>query len=640
VELDHEAKLLPWPIPDDIGYSYSAYFLSQWAVIWDQYNRQRLPYFYCCFDFDRTTFELKPDEHWANSTAYLRAMTQGFMERLYPYTGDPRTLEFLRDLVDYELDNGLTPPGYTWSRVPYPSANPGSRRYTGWSEHGDDYVEPHIVGQDGYAYLRLYEMTGDRKYLHAAIRCAAALIKNYRAGDALTSPWAFRCFARDGRIKGGKGMFPYSANVLDPIQLFDELIRLGQGDVSSYRRVREGAWAWLVKYPLRNNVWVGYFEDVHATMGDMNQVIPLELARYVLMHPKKDPQWREHARQLIDWVKTTPKWPKYRVHGALVTTEQGDGKEYCCNPPPQCCDSHSARLAAAEALYYAKTGDTAYKEEAYRTYNFVTYFQGLPGAAHAPFLGQWWFTDEFADGPRRMMDAFWAVPEWAPAGESHLLGSESVVTKITYGAGRISYSTFDAESIDVLRLDFFPETISVDGKPIGPRKDLKQEGYLFNPGANTLYIRHANGRDIRIGGRGGQPALSYVTFDDPHLAAATPIRSQYPLGLIDWTAGEWKIGVPQGKLATFNLLLAGPQSQATFRFVSPRVFAGIDVYNAGESAATIVVRSADLPDRATSIRSKELQRLRTGWQRPSSTVSIETGKPDTLAFDNLAYFEP
>ena len=125
VTLDTQHKLLPWPMPDNTGYSYSAYFLSQWTIVWDQYNRQRLPYYFCCFDFDRTTFELAPDWHWVNSTGYLRAMMQGFVERLYPYTGDPRTLEFLQNFVDYELENGLTPEGYTWAQVPYPSANPG-----------------------------------------------------------------------------------------------------------------------------------------------------------------------------------------------------------------------------------------------------------------------------------------------------------------------------------------------------------------------------------------------------------------------------------------------------------------------------------------------------------------------------------
>ena len=60
---------------------------------------------------------------------------------------------------------------------------PGSPRYSGWSQLGEDYIEPPIVGEDGFAYLRLYEMTGNIKYLRAAIRCADALVKNYDIGD-------------------------------------------------------------------------------------------------------------------------------------------------------------------------------------------------------------------------------------------------------------------------------------------------------------------------------------------------------------------------------------------------------------------------------------------------------------------------
>jgi len=502
VALDSEGKLLPWPMPENTGYSYSAYFLSQWTIVWDQYNRQRLPYYYCCFDFDRKTFELTPDPHWVNSTGYLRAMMQGFIERLYPYTGDPHTLEFLENFVDYELENGRTPEGYAWSRVPYPSANPGSARYTGWSQHGEDFVEPHVVGEDGYAYLRLYEMTGNTKYLRAAIRCADALAKNYKQGDEMNSPWPYRAFARDGRIDKGTGMFPYSANVVEPIMLFDELMRLNQGNVASYKVVREGAWAWLIKYPMQNNVWVGYFEDVKASMENMNQVIPLEFARYVLLHPDKDSEWREHSRKLIEWVKTTPRWPKYVVHGATVTTEQGSSlKNFCCNLPNQCCDSHSARLAAVEALYFARTGDATYKDAAYRTYNWVTYWQGLSGAAHAPFTNQWWFTDEFSDGPRRMMDAFWAVPEWAPKDESHLLASLSVVTKIAYGKGSVTYSTFDNDSTDTLRLNFTPAQITVGGRPIEARKDLLQQGYTFDEKTHVLSIRHIDSRDVDVQGK-------------------------------------------------------------------------------------------------------------------------------------------
>ena len=638
VQLDAQGKLLPWPMAEDTGYSYSSHFLSQWTILWDQYNRQRLPYFFCCFDFDRTTYEVFPELHWVNSTGYLRAMMQGFMERLYAYTGDPRTLEFLQNFVDYELENGLTPESYSWSQVPYPSANPGARRYTGWSSHGEDFIEPHVVGEDGYAYLRLYEMTGNTKYLRAAIRCAEALAKHFKAGDEKNSPWPFRCFARDGSLEGGRGMSPYSANVVEPIMLFDELIRIGQGDVASYQRVREGAWAWLMKYPMTNNVWVGYFEDVGPGMENMNQVIPLELARYVLLHPEKDPEWRNHARRLIEWVKTTPRWPKYIVHGATVTTEQGDGKAFCCNLPNQCCESHTSRLAAVEAFYFAKTGDAAYKEAAYRSYNWVTYFQGLPGGAHAPYTDQWWFTDEFSDGPRRLMDAFWAVPEWAPVEESHLLGGLSPITKVSYGAGSVTYSTFDADATEVLRLDFTPEFVTANGKPLAKRTDLAQAGYTFDETTHVLRIHHENARDIDVQGNGGNASPRLVTFDDPHLAVGTVLNGVYSPAPILWSENEWKISPPGGKFATFNLTPKDSAAQTvSFRFSSPQIFAGIDVYNAGPGEAILNFSSPETRRVSVTLKPGELRRVRTDWRDPSSVVTFQFKSGEGLQFDNLAW---
>ena len=641
VAVDGKNKLLPWPIPEDTGYSYSSYFLSQWTIVWDQYNRQRLPYFYCCFDFDRTTYEMIPDEKWVNSTGYLRAMMQGFMERLYPYTGDPRTLEFLENFVDYELEHGTTPADYLWSGVPYPSANPGARNYSGWSNHGEDFIEPHVVGEDGYAYLRLYEMTGKTKYLEAAIRCARALAKNFKPGDEKHSPWPFRCHARDGSLENGSGMSPYSANVVVPIMLFDELIRLRQGDVAEFQRVRDGAWTWLMKYPMVNNVWSGYFEDVGPGTEDLNQVIPLEFARYVLLHPEKDAQWREHARQLIAWVKSTPKWPKYVVHGATVTTEQGDGKTFCCNLPNQCCDSHTARLAAVEAFYYAKTSDVAYKEAAYRSYNWVTYFQGLPGGAHAPYSNQWWFTDEFSDGPRRMMDAFWAVPEWAPENESHLLGSLSPVTNISYSVGSVTYSTFDSASTDVLRLDFLPDAVLADGWPLSKRKDLSAAGYVFDATTRVLRIRHDSARNIDIRGKGGHIVPALITFDDPHLAAGTVLSGGYPTSMFYWGNGAWKISPPGGKFGTFHVVLADAgASKSTIQFSAPRVFIGIDICNDGPGDATVIIRSAGKSDETVALHTGELRRIRTGWTEPSSQVEFDFQNGGSLRFDNLAYAQP
>lgn len=637
VQRDALGKLLPWPIADDTGYSYRSHLLTQWSILWDQYNRQRYHYFHCCFDFDRNTFEMQPEFHWANSTAYLRAMMQGFMERLYPFTGDANTIVFLKDFVDYELENGLTPENYAWSRVPYTSANPGDRRYTGWSGHGEDYLEPPIVGEDGYAYLRFYEMTGETRYLQEAIRCADALTKNYRPGDQERSPWPVRCYARDGKVEG-RGMGSYSANVVEPIMLFDELIRLSEGDVAGYQKVREGAWQWLHQYPLKNNVWVGYFEDVAPTMSNMNQVIPLEYARYVLLNPEKEPDWRETVRKLIEWVKITPKWPKYIVDGATVTTEQGNGTTFCCGVPNQCCDSHTSRLAAVEALYFARTGDIAYKESAFRSYNWVTYFQGMPAGAHAPFGdNQWWFTDEFSDGPRRLMDGLWAVPEWSPADESHLVGSSSVVTKIAYGAGSVTYSTFDPVSTDVLRLNFSPQSVWAGGLQLRRREDLDQEGYTLDDAKHILRIRHEHSSNVDVQGN-GELVPSIVDFDNPHVGADVPLQGQYPSGVIDWGRDQWKVCAPAGRMSTFSLCTADAKTtRGQFKFAYPRLLVGADFGNPTDHEITVTIRTPESQAMVVQVPAGQLRRVRTGWKDRAWSVTLESEDLSHLQIDDVAY---
>ncbi len=389
---------------------------------------------------------------------------------------------------------------------------------------------------------------------------------------------------------------------------------------------------------MKNNVWVGYFEDVPPRMENMNQVIPLEYARYVLLNPDKDPEWRDHARKLIEWVKTTPKWPKYIVHGATVTTEQGDGKTFCCNEPNQCCDSHTSRLAALEALYYARTGDAAYKEDAFRSYNWVTYFQGMPAGAHTPFGNQWWFTDEFADGPRRMMDAFRAIPEWAPADESHLVGSSSVVTKITYGNGSVTYSTFDPASTDVLRLAFTPESVWSGGRKLARRNDLAQEGYTLDDATRVLRIRHDHASDVDVQGTGGEPIPLVVDFDNPHVGANVPLRGQYPFGVIDWGRGEWKVCPPGGRMSTFSLCtVGGNDTEARFRFVYPRVLMRVDVYNPTDQEIVLTIGAPEMREVSFHLKAGRLQRVRTGWMNGASGVSLESDGLSHLRFDNLAY---
>jgi hypothetical protein len=241
-----------------------------------------------------------------------------------------------------------------------------------------------------------------------------------------------------------------------------------------------------------------------------------------------------------------------------------------------------------------------------------------------------------------MMDAFWAVPEWAPADESHLLGSVSPVTKIEYGAGRVTYTTFDSASDDVLRLDFAPVSVTAGGKPLSERKDLAAEGYVFDKATRVLRIHHTSSGAIDVQGEDGQSHFAYVTFDNPHLSAGTKLSGQYPAGVIDWGGDAWAIGTPGGKFGTFTLVRTDWKAAeaASFRFAIPLVFSGIDISNDADHDATVRVRSPENREVSVIVKAKQLVRLRTDWHDPSSMVLFVTSGGESLRFDNLAYLRP
>jgi hypothetical protein len=133
----------------------------------------------------------------------------------------------------------------------------------------------------------------------------------------------------------------------------------------------------------------------------------------------------------------------------------------------------------------------------------------------------------------------------------------------------------------------------------------------------------------------------FVTFDDPHWAAGTALVGQYPSGVIDWGDGAWQIGTPFGKFGTFTVLLKDRgATHAAFKFYAPRIFLGIDAYNDGDADATVTIRSAETSNVVVTLKPKELRRIRTLWNVPSSAVTFNLVNGQGLRFDNLAYAYP
>lgn len=432
--------------------------------------------------FSAAMFEVHDDDPfapggWLQNPPGLAAMLVRASLRFRAYSGDDAPLARARSFVDHVLSHGLTQEGDAWSLVPYSSANGGELEYRGGDdtvyckEHdacgrgdGRGFLEPDKIGELGHALVLLFEATGDARYLEAALRCADALAKHVAAGDATHSPWPFRVDAKTGTVVRE----PYGSNVIFAIALFEELAKLGKSS-PSHANARELAWSWLMQHPMRSGHWQGYFEDIpiHEKPGtNPNQYSAGETARYLLLHPERDPDWRAHVESILQWIvrtfavdteadgKPTPgHW-----HGAEVISEQGEDMAKM--------GSHTARFASLLAMLHEKTGDPALRARAFRSLSWATYCideRGVVKVGPDDREG-YWFSDGYGDYLPHFLDAIAAVPAWAPSGQDHLLRSSSVVSDITYAPARIAYRTFDAHAVDELRLRKRPSHVKAGGK--------------------------------------------------------------------------------------------------------------------------------------------------------------------------------
>ncbi|MBL4879816.1 MAG: hypothetical protein JKX82_00695 [Oleispira sp.] len=350
----------------------------------------------------------------------------------------------------------------------------------------------------GFAYLSFCEISGDEKYLDAAIHCADALAKNVREIKTeeskdenykiLTdrSPWPFRVNAQSGEV-----IDEYCSNILEPIKLLREIIRikdkihLSESKNYLYEKSVKSTWNWLFDKngPLRTFVWNGYFEDVEQDLSLANrvQITPIELSKYLSKNPEFDKDSNIHVPALLYYALSA-----FKTEGMDAMNEQ----LWCFKP----MGSHTARYASACAIWFEKTGDEWFKDQAFRflnTASYMTYDNGV--VATGPTYQGTWFSDGYSDYIRHFLDVLAAIPEWAPANEDHLLKSSSIVQSISYENEKISYTTFDKNSIDTFRLVTKPAKVVVGDTELNEVSTLEQEGSwswkkLKNGG--VLTVRH------------------------------------------------------------------------------------------------------------------------------------------------------
>lgn len=417
---------------------------------------------------------------------------------LYGYAGDDAVKANMRLMADYWLKHGMSAPDLAWPNLPYPyNTDLHSGRYDGDMRAGKGFLQPDKAGSFAWELLGLHKITGEKKYLAAAVKIADTLAAKVQPGDADSSPWPYRVHTATNAIheekdkQGVKFIARYTTNWTGAILLFDELARMGQGNAAAYRRASGMAKAWLKEHPLKTNKWGPFFEDIPTSAPSDTEINADTLAMYILEHPDWDPKWREQAKSILGWSYATFANHEFEKYGVNPINEQTAYKV------PG--NSHTSRHASVELLYCEKTGDCATKEDAIRRLNWATYTVDDDGKNRYPRDDNW-LTDGYGDYVRHYLRAMAAMPELAPADQNHLLRTSSVCRAITYGSAAIRYAMHDRSGTERLRLTTKPARITAGGTELRERKDLSAPGWTWRPMAQggVVDLRRNSGADVVV----------------------------------------------------------------------------------------------------------------------------------------------
>jgi hypothetical protein len=317
---------------------------------------------------------------------------------------NPGFLRTARSMGDYLVRESLTPgsgryPAFTRStgqRDQFPLApDAGSQADRPYE------IEPDKGGIAGHALVRLFEATGERRYLDQGLHNARVLAADQGDGDALRSPWAFRVDYRSGEGRG-----PVSGNMTYILRLYDLLLDHGYREFST---PRQSLWTWIKQHQIPNAAADGalfaqFFED-HDTPTNRSAWAPLNLARYLLeRRDTLDPDWRSDAGMLIEFVRSNF---THAECGVTVCHEQDEDK--------QAWGGINSTYGAVLALYANAIGSTDLADEAREALNFTLYSIDVEGRPRDIFTNPapgGWQEDAHTDVIHNYVDALRVFPDW------------------------------------------------------------------------------------------------------------------------------------------------------------------------------------------------------------------------------------
>jgi hypothetical protein len=442
VRLDSRGNVLPW-FSDDPAKAYD----HNVRLIWNFWIHMRkcpdgVPYY-----LQHQVWRPGKDDPRGLGGDQIN-MALDSWDLLYDYLGDPSVKDNMILIADYWLDHGMSSPSSQWPSLPFPyNTEIESGQYDGDMRAGKGFLQPDKAGSFGSELITLYKKTGNKRYLDAAIAIADTLVAKIAPGDSENSPWPFRVNATTGRIaqqqeKDGKAyVASYTTNWAPTLRLFGALEALHPNRRGEYHQAANLVSAWLKKYPLANNRWGPFFEDI-GEYSD-TEINADTMAAYILEHPEWDSGWKNDAQSILKWSEARLGNHQFESLNVVPINEQ---TAYLVPG-----NSHTSRHGSVELLYCEKTGDNARRQQAIHRLNWATYSVNTDGSNRYP-NDEIWLTDGYGDYVRHYLRSMASLPELAPKDQNHLLRSSSVIQNIQYSPGKIAYTKFDSDSVEVIKV--------------------------------------------------------------------------------------------------------------------------------------------------------------------------------------------
>ena len=92
----------------------------------------------------------------------------------------------------------------------------------------------------------------------------------------------------------------YTSNWVPTLCLFLELQKLKTGQPDAYSKAFEIILNWMREFPLKNNRWGPFFEDVPGWSD--TQMNAMTFARFIMDHREYFPDWKENVESILSWV--------------------------------------------------------------------------------------------------------------------------------------------------------------------------------------------------------------------------------------------------------------------------------------------------------------------------------------------------